>query len=668
MLTSRRHGAAQREHGQVIVLFALLIPVIFAIGSIVMSAGNWYVLKRHLQTQVDAAALAGGASFTGCTFPELQASTNLQIRNDALKFAGDLLRDPATANLQLQESGDVRIVVNSSSYWTQGTATDGTGYDWTIASPGFPCDTKYVDVKATDDRAPLLWKWIPLFPSPKARARVEIDKVRAVSKGVLPVGVPEVDPEKVGVIFVNEDGNPNLASSVRGGDWLNDPNVPNPPAPAGTAGMSLWWKDGIAPVGINGNDNFGVVIIATRDPNASLTAGNGSLHDICNQNTVQTHCYAGDTLTSGISFIHAYSTNINGGPTAPAIRDVQLGGGCTDPDDASRPYFNLNGGCPIGISVVLDFGTGTTNPALPVSSGGVCAEVSVSPGGNLTYSGGIWTGGVMTPLAESGPNQVNLHWETDTNGGCNGNNNGQGNITKIAKPYVADDASGPVQFLTVEKSNGGLANSMEKDSAASLDVVVGLFPPLRDTPLSNPPIPLRFGSGPSQTHALDCGSGAGPNGWRGKMVTGCDAYQVNERNGSCATPYPVPPDCIDSQNGNFNNKGVEDAFASPCTPNNWDGVTLPPLSDKRWVGMFILDEVAFTQPGKKTYPVRRFGGFYVTAGDGMGCPGDDPPSGVKRTELWGHFVTYITPRFDAEPSDEVCVFGEGDLCAPFLVE
>ncbi len=32
------------------MLFALLIPVIFALGSIVMSVGNWYVLKRHLQT------------------------------------------------------------------------------------------------------------------------------------------------------------------------------------------------------------------------------------------------------------------------------------------------------------------------------------------------------------------------------------------------------------------------------------------------------------------------------------------------------------------------------------------------------------------------------------------------------------------------------------------
>ena len=59
-------GGPRREAGQVIVLFALLLPVILTIGSIVVSAGNWYVLKRHLQTQADMAALAGGQDFLGC--------------------------------------------------------------------------------------------------------------------------------------------------------------------------------------------------------------------------------------------------------------------------------------------------------------------------------------------------------------------------------------------------------------------------------------------------------------------------------------------------------------------------------------------------------------------------------------------------------------------------
>ena len=218
-------------------------------------------------------------------------------------------------------------------------------------------------------------------------------------------------------------------------------------------------------------------------------------------------------------------------------------------------------------------------------------------------------------------------------------------------------------------------NSYPKTPNAQVQVTVAFVPPLKDTPISDPPIKLRFGTGPSQTQALDCnGSGAGPNGWRGLMVSGCPGFQVNQRNGSCATPYPVPADCIDSENGNFNNKGVQDRFASPCTPNYWDGVNYPPPtlpgggSDPRWIPLFILDEVAFTVSGKRTYPIRRFGGFYVTAGDGMNCPGDDPASGVKRTELWGHFVTYVPNNFGESLPGGACPFISADLCIPFLAE
>ena len=77
MLNLSYRGGAPGERGQVIVLFALLVPVIFAIGSITMSVGNWYVLKRHLQTQVDAAVFAGGAAFTGCGQDPI--ATNMKI-------------------------------------------------------------------------------------------------------------------------------------------------------------------------------------------------------------------------------------------------------------------------------------------------------------------------------------------------------------------------------------------------------------------------------------------------------------------------------------------------------------------------------------------------------------------------------------------------------------
>ena len=61
----RRIASNTRERGQVVVLFALLLPLILGIGSIVVTIGNWYVHKKHLQTLVDAGVFAGGTAFTG---------------------------------------------------------------------------------------------------------------------------------------------------------------------------------------------------------------------------------------------------------------------------------------------------------------------------------------------------------------------------------------------------------------------------------------------------------------------------------------------------------------------------------------------------------------------------------------------------------------------------
>src|SRR5262245_34525421 len=192
-----------RERGQVMIFFALLVPVILTFGSLVVSAGNWYVLKRHLQTQADAAALAGGPEFIGCGQGPTQAAlSNVAIKDAALQFSGDTLRNQSSPyNLQVEETGEQRAVVNSARYWQSGDVTDGS--DLTLDnSLGLPCDTKFLDVKVTDDRAPLLFRWIPLFPSPKARARVEAHEIIG-TEGVRPLGVPEVDPVNVAVLFVN---------------------------------------------------------------------------------------------------------------------------------------------------------------------------------------------------------------------------------------------------------------------------------------------------------------------------------------------------------------------------------------------------------------------------------------------------------------------------------
>lgn len=661
-MTHRTPTQPKSERGSIVVLFALLLPVLIAVGAIVVSVGNWYVLKRHLQTQVDAAALAGGPGATGCSQAPLAATA--AVTQHALRYAGDPTRDASTDNLLMQDALDVHAVLNSDRYWEAGDPTDGSAHDWTIASPGTPCDTKYLDVKATDDDAPLLWGFIPFAPSLEARARVRFSEIFSTD-GLRPLGVPEVNPQEMAVLVVDEaDG------SIVGKSLLDPQTTP----PSGLADMSVWSRDFISPVDLSGDRDFGVIIVASR----TTIDLNQTLAQICSPASGQVQCYSGTSPTSGISFIHAYRTTGTGNHINPIVRGVSLGGGCPDPDDLSKPYFNFEGGCPLTITAEVDFGTGAADPRPRASSGGVCAEVS-SPqaqgSGQLTWSGGLWSGTLN--VNADGPTTIELEWRTDINGNCGGTGVNNGSFGKVARPYASDAASGPVQYLKVETAGGvGLANSVPQNASAGLKVTVGLIPPLREGQLTDPPVALRFWDTPSQTQALDCASGS--SGWGGAMELGCsDPYQIyddSKHTSKCDPLLPVtePADCIASQNGNFNQNDVIRLLANPCgpNPNRWDGTNVPPTWDKRWMPLFILDEMAYSKSGKNWYPIRRFGAFYVTAVSGMNCPGDSPatvPNGKR--EMWGHFMSFVTPGFGSTvPSDVDCSFQAGTLCVSNLVE
>ena len=120
------------------VFVALLLPVLLLLAVVVMDIGNLYVHKRHLQTQVDAGAFAGATKFVGCSFQFGDpVAANAAIKATALGYTGDQARDPATTNLQLQEPADVRVVLNSARYWTDGDPLTGVGLDDTLDTDDF---------------------------------------------------------------------------------------------------------------------------------------------------------------------------------------------------------------------------------------------------------------------------------------------------------------------------------------------------------------------------------------------------------------------------------------------------------------------------------------------------------------------------------------------------
>jgi len=707
MLT-RLSPRARGEQGQVVVFFALLLPVLFALGAIVLSIGNWYVHKRHLQTQVDAAALASGPAFVGC-FHDAPAA-NLAIASRALAYAGDTLRPgkfapnlaDTTTNLQLQEPDDVRIALNSATYWTDADGmvpgTDGYGLDNTLDTDGDllgdPCNEAALEVKATDDDAPLLWKVLPATPSPKSKARIEIFDAEELI-GLLPWAVPEIDPRRVVALFVNEDDG-----------TVYDHQLLDKCTPAAIPPATSWpWSGWCTSAGQEQIDvdveNTGVIILVSKNEDVPPTGTlqvSGALGTICSQSPGLVACYSGGAANSGLSFIHAYNGTPSGAITSPQAREVQLFDvGCTAAD-LSAPYFTLDGGCSANVQAVVDFGvTGD-----PRDLGDGCATINGftwSPGG-LGGPFGTWSGSVSLP-ADSGRNEVDLVWaagnrEQGSSGTCHPNQPNSGTMNKVAAPYVGNTASGPVQYLQLQASYEDLtpvtdANSIEKTDPGNTYynyfVTVGLPKPLSVDNYDEDPVLLRMASpSGSQNQAWDCDAGrnfveeietgcrtryienfrdhddnvATPKQWNNILCTGWSTTNLPPP--TIDGPAPYPSDCVITETGDKTGQlrdGLHERLETPCTPNNWpDDATEADIffgpdgggygNDPRYVTLIITDNTAFTGSGNEPLPIKYFAGFYVTGWDfhpvqspGCGDPdGGGPLKGNDDHPLYGTGYTH----------------------------
>ena len=465
----RRHS--RDERGQVVVLFALLIPVFLGIGAIVLDVGNWYVHKRHLQTQVDAAAFAGATKFVGCSFQfGNPVAANEAIKATALAYAGDMNRAPATSNLQVQEPNDVHAVVNADRYWTEGDPVDDAALSTTLdntldpdgdpATPGTPCETKTLDVKATDHNVQPLWGLLPATPSPKTKARVEIRQIREQMR-MLPFAVPEVDPAAVVALFVDED-----AAGGEVFDWQHLMHFDDPDLP-----FSEWQTYGGQEEVSIGSDNVGVIILVSKeDTSPSLT---GTLAEICGQAPDLVACYGGSANNSGLSFIHGFS-GIAGAPATPRIRDVNVQDFTCGTDDDSAPYFLLTGDCDVGVRAIIDFGL-DSDPTLDPADGGIGAEVVVHAPGcprhgcPMEYDSqsiddeSIWftTRSAVMPASDGGDNgrqDFEIEWTSFVDNPATPELDPvehNGTFSGVAHPYVANDLSGPVLYLRTQCDQAG---------------------------------------------------------------------------------------------------------------------------------------------------------------------------------------------------------------------
>jgi hypothetical protein len=198
------------------VLMATIMPVAILFCGFVIDMANWFQHDRHLQTQADAAALAGALNFMSC--PD-----NTPIRDKVDEYSG------GQWNTQVGGTqGNVHMLLNSKTYYGQTDKTDDTVVE------GEPCTANMVDVKVTETDLPW-WFAVGSVDFLNAHARVQLHTIDSLS-GATPLGVPDVKPVKARVTWVDEDKLPGDADRILGTAELKRTTY--------TGGMALWQTEG----------------------------------------------------------------------------------------------------------------------------------------------------------------------------------------------------------------------------------------------------------------------------------------------------------------------------------------------------------------------------------------------------------------------------------------
>jgi hypothetical protein len=655
----RARDVVRDERGSVLVLVAFWLPVMILFGSFVVDVGNWFTHQRHLQTQADAAALAGGDRFTlPCT-----GATDSNIETTARDYAGKSASD-TTARYNPQVGGtpapNIHVVLNSPNYFNEPPTPPETGY----GSSGSPCSKGFLDVKMTESNLPWYFVGGRFVPAINAHARVSLFKETAKS-GTIPVAVP--DPGTVtaaAVDFVNEDTGTVLGSSslsAAGGGAYNNSSTP-------------------VSVNMSAVVHLGAVmkLSGATPPPATLTCGQPLVlcYDLSSVN-------ASGVPSRGVLFVRGFPSagyTTPGSTGEPSVKSVTLTSGpggtvCTNP----YFFYLASGSCTLGV-VANVTGATTVSATIADLSGNYTDtnDLSNNAGTAIWQTTGAGKFKSFSVPAQDGALNVTLAW-TKTSGVVNGVSCGTGNNAckgtwngRIFQRSMSgtDPSSGPIASMVLNEGAGPSPESYINDGAStthSLWVNVQMLPALGyATGVSSPPVYLRVEGNQNQT--IDCDPNR-PN-LRQELDFGCGpTYTINTVSGGtfstdCSTwptsnnswnppAFAQPWPCVSVQTGGAGGQvasGIEDRMTrlsgGTCPANNWTSFPTFAANDPRLVSVILTPFGTFGSNGNTNIPVTGFAAFYITgwANTSGGrvradCTGDDTPPGADY--IVGHFIRYI---------------------------
>jgi hypothetical protein len=617
-------------------------------ASFVLDVANWFVHKRHLQMQADAAALAGAGRFNDCFASSSTGSTNVQ--NEATKYGGGT---GSLYNGQVGGSnrGTITVRFNSKTYQVGGPPPDDT-----IESP--PCTAMMLDVKETEAGLPLFFggliPGLPTLPAINARARIQLFE-EDTKNMTLPIAIP--DPGLVtaaAVDFINEDTGTVLGTSnlTKSGNAWNNSSTP-------------------VPVNMAGASHVGAVVkLSGATPPPSTLS--------CSDPLVQ--CYDFDTLNAttgypsrGILFLRGYP---NGGYTTgatgePSVKAVTLFVGGNSPCSDAYFFSIISGNCNLGVQADVTFpsGSGTTTVSATITGGNGYTDTNKLS--NTTGTTWRTTGSgqfkFFTVPAQEGPLNVTLSW-SKTGGTYNGQTcgTGSGACTGNWSGYLfqrslaaTDPNTGPITAAVLNEGGAVAPRAYPNDGGGTthnLWINILLQPsPANATGVGSPPVYLRVVGG-SQNQTIDCDPGY-PN-LQTELAQGCrPTYTINTTS-TCPSYSTLwntaqPWSCVKTQTGSATGQvtqGMEDRMTrlagTICPPNNWSSYPNISGTDPRLTPVIVTAFGSFGGSGNAVVPVTRFSELYVTGWSKQGgtktqpdCAGDDAPPG--KGYIVGHFVKYV---------------------------
>jgi hypothetical protein len=630
----------REENGGVLVFVAVGLPVLLSVFAIALDVGNWFLHKRAIQNQVDAAAWAGGSYFSEC-FAKSPADAFAAMKAEAYHYDGKNGLPQYNPQIGGTLKGTLTVLYNSQNY--------ATGETDPVFTPANPCDAPdyAFDVKATDADIPLILAgFLPGLSNLShihARARVQLKKEQ-ISAASLPLAVPNVNPKTVTATFVNQTTGGALAGCSGGCVFQLAKGAPS-------GALNMWSGTATIPAASAGT-KIGVRIGLATAGQGCPSGTDGGTGFVCYDNANSSKGLAVLRVTDSTAGTHAAPTLNGVWPTtlcsgSPFFSDVSLGGGAT---------------CGAGVQAVIDFGTGAVDPTLPASSGGVGAAVVAKVNGTtaqMTYGGGVWStiGGAFGLPTDLGPIDVSMQWEehsgtvagkdctkTPLPGACKGD---WGSSVQVFHSAY-DVTSGPVKTLALSESgasNPGAPYSLAAGSTHTVTVTLGLEGSLQLSPQTRL---LRL-TGGSRTSAIQC-DGSGASAFRDSVAYGCKTkYQLNA-SGLCPDPAPPtgPPDCIPLETGTMTgptSQGLNIRFAA-CPANNWPDYD--PATDPRIVQLMVTDFSYLGGSGGTQVPVVDFGAFYITGWEGSTCANNQPwpfaPLVVRNGDIWGHFIKFVPDK------------------------